>query len=55
MIMLSYSAGYLFLRRRGIKSRIVIFPDENHWILNHGNRCVHLRGIRDRADFISIA
>ena len=24
--------------RRGIPSRLVIFPDENHWVLNHGNR-----------------
>lgn len=23
--------------RLGIPSRLVIFPDENHWVLNHGN------------------
>ena len=23
--------------RQGIPSRLVIFPDENHWVLNHGN------------------
>ena len=25
------------LLRQGIPSRLVIFPDENHWVLNHGN------------------
>ena len=25
--------------RLGIPSRLVVFPDENHWVLNHGNRC----------------
>jgi dipeptidyl aminopeptidase/acylaminoacyl peptidase len=25
------------LQQRGIRSRLVIFPDENHWVLNHGN------------------
>ncbi|EPQ54580.1 alpha/beta-hydrolase [Gloeophyllum trabeum ATCC 11539] len=25
------------LQGRGIPSRLVIFPDENHWVLNHGN------------------
>ncbi|EJC98931.1 alpha/beta-hydrolase [Fomitiporia mediterranea MF3/22] len=25
------------LQTRGIPSRLVIFPDENHWVLNHGN------------------
>jgi dipeptidyl aminopeptidase/acylaminoacyl peptidase len=25
------------LQQRGIPSRLVIFPDENHWVLNHGN------------------
>jgi hypothetical protein len=24
--------------RRGIPSRLLIFPDENHWVLKHGNR-----------------
>ena len=28
----------VFLCRRGVPSRLVIFPDENHWVLNHGNR-----------------
>ena len=34
-------------RRRGIPSRLVIFPDENHWVLNHLNRyvAVHWMGI----------
>ncbi|EIN12412.1 alpha/beta-hydrolase [Punctularia strigosozonata HHB-11173 SS5] len=25
------------LQQKGIPSRLVIFPDENHWVLNHGN------------------
>jgi dipeptidyl aminopeptidase/acylaminoacyl peptidase len=25
-------------RRRRVATRLVIFPDENHWVLNHGNR-----------------
>ncbi|KAL1760448.1 Alpha/Beta hydrolase protein [Schizophyllum commune] len=25
------------LQQRGVPSRLVIFPDENHWVLNHGN------------------
>jgi dipeptidyl aminopeptidase/acylaminoacyl peptidase len=25
------------LQQLGIPSRLVIFPDENHWVLNHGN------------------
>lgn len=24
--------------RLGVPSRLVIFPDENHWVMNHGNR-----------------
>jgi hypothetical protein len=27
-------------RRREIPSRLLVFPDENHWVLDHGNRCV---------------
>ena len=23
--------------RQGVPARLVIFPDENHWVLNHGN------------------
>ena len=26
------------LQQLGIPSRLVIFPDENHWVLNHQNR-----------------
>ena len=26
--------------RLGVPSRLVIFPDENHWVMNHGNRSV---------------
>lgn len=25
------------LKQKGLPSRLVIFPDENHWVLNHGN------------------
>ncbi|KAH9980333.1 alpha/beta-hydrolase [Lactifluus volemus] len=25
------------LKQRGVATRLVIFPDENHWVLNHGN------------------
>ncbi|KAL1744514.1 Alpha/Beta hydrolase protein [Schizophyllum fasciatum] len=25
------------LQQRNVPSRLVIFPDENHWVLNHGN------------------
>jgi len=25
------------LQQRGVRSRLVIFPDENHWVLNQGN------------------
>ncbi|KIP05181.1 hypothetical protein PHLGIDRAFT_74637 [Phlebiopsis gigantea 11061_1 CR5-6] len=25
------------LQQRGVPSRLVIFPDENHWVINHGN------------------
>ena len=32
----------LSLHRLGVPSRLVIFPDENHWVLNHGNRLVML-------------
>ena len=34
--------GGLRSYRLGVPSRLVIFPDENHWVLNHGNRCVGL-------------
>jgi len=35
--------GGLELYRLGVPSRLVIFPDENHWVLNHGNRCGSFR------------
>jgi len=25
------------LKQQGVPTRLVIFPDENHWVLNHGN------------------
>ncbi|VDC00715.1 unnamed protein product [Peniophora sp. CBMAI 1063] len=30
-------AAYHALKQQGIPARLVIFPDENHWVLNHGN------------------
>ncbi|KAF9468512.1 Alpha/Beta hydrolase protein [Collybia nuda] len=30
-------AAFHALQQRGVRSRLVIFPDENHWVLNHGN------------------
>ncbi|PFH53996.1 hypothetical protein AMATHDRAFT_53711 [Amanita thiersii Skay4041] len=30
-------AAFHALQQLGIPSRLVIFPDENHWVLNHGN------------------
>ncbi|KZV95473.1 alpha/beta-hydrolase [Exidia glandulosa HHB12029] len=30
-------SAFQALQRRKIKSRLVIFPDENHWVLNHKN------------------
>lgn len=31
-------AAFTNLQRKGVDSRLVIFPDENHWILNPDNR-----------------
>ncbi|EED79171.1 predicted protein [Postia placenta Mad-698-R] len=31
------------LQERGIPSRLVIFPDENHWVMNHQNRMCDLK------------
>ncbi|TCD62995.1 hypothetical protein EIP91_006154 [Steccherinum ochraceum] len=30
-------AAFHTLQQKGIPSRLIIFPDENHWVLNHGN------------------
>jgi dipeptidyl aminopeptidase/acylaminoacyl peptidase len=30
-------AAFTALQRRGIESRLVLFPDENHWVLKPGN------------------
>ncbi|KAH8104705.1 alpha/beta-hydrolase [Cristinia sonorae] len=30
-------AAFHALQQKGVPSRLVIFPDENHWVLNHGN------------------
>ncbi|KLO09964.1 hypothetical protein SCHPADRAFT_833271, partial [Schizopora paradoxa] len=34
------------LQQLGIPSRLVIFPDENHWVLKHGNRHWHFEVFR---------
>jgi len=31
----------------GIPSRLVVFPDENHLVLGHGNRYVHPKFLSD--------
>ncbi len=31
-------AAFTALQRRGIESRLLVFPDENHWVLKPGNR-----------------
>lgn len=30
-------AAYTALQRQGIPSQLLIFPDENHWVLSPGN------------------
>ena len=35
------------LRRQGIDARLVIFPEENHWILKPANRIIWWREMRD--------
>jgi dipeptidyl aminopeptidase/acylaminoacyl peptidase len=30
-------ATFTALQRRGIESRLVVFPDENHWVLKPNN------------------
>ncbi len=35
------------LKRQGIPARLVIFPDENHWILKPANRIVWWREMHD--------
>lgn len=39
-----------FHYRQGIPSRLLVFPDENHWILKHGNRWEHLLLVLDVLD-----
>jgi hypothetical protein len=38
--LMRYQSHLIVTRRRSVPSRLVIFPDENHWVLNHGNRFV---------------
>ena len=38
-LFMTFDKTTLIIRsRQGIPARLVIFPDENHWVLNHGNR-----------------
>ncbi|KAH8825240.1 Alpha/Beta hydrolase protein [Flagelloscypha sp. PMI_526] len=30
-------AAFHVLQQRGVPSRLLVFPDENHWVLKHGN------------------
>jgi len=44
------SQGYeifKLLQRREVPSRLVIFPDENHWVLNGENARVHMKEVLD--------
>jgi fermentation-respiration switch protein FrsA (DUF1100 family) len=34
-------AAYTALQRRGVASRLMVFPDENHWVLEPRNTRVH--------------
>lgn len=38
---------YKLLQRREVPSRLVIFPDENHWVLNGENARVHMKEVLD--------
>ena len=38
---------YKLLQRRGVPSRLVIFPDENHWVMNGENARQHMREVLD--------
>jgi dipeptidyl aminopeptidase/acylaminoacyl peptidase len=38
---------YKLLQRRGVPSRLVIFPDENHWVMNGEDARQHMREVLD--------
>ncbi len=39
--------NYHILQRRKIPSRLVVFPDENHWILKPENSRIHYKEVTD--------
>jgi dipeptidyl aminopeptidase/acylaminoacyl peptidase len=38
---------YKLLQRRRVPSRLVIFPDENHWVMNGEDARQHMREVLD--------
>ena len=38
------------LQRRGIESKLLVFPDENHWVLKPGNSLIWHRTVLDWLD-----
>jgi dipeptidyl aminopeptidase/acylaminoacyl peptidase len=43
-------ATFTALQRRGIESRLVVFPDENHWILKPANSIYWYQTVLDWMD-----
>jgi dipeptidyl aminopeptidase/acylaminoacyl peptidase len=40
-------ATFTALQRRGIESRLLVFPDENHWVLKPANSLTWHRTVFD--------
>jgi dipeptidyl aminopeptidase/acylaminoacyl peptidase len=38
---------YKLLQRRGVPSRLIIFPDENHWVMKGEDARQHMREVLD--------
>jgi len=43
-------AAFTALQRRGIESRLLVFPDENHWVLKPANSVLWYRTVLDWLD-----
>jgi dipeptidyl aminopeptidase/acylaminoacyl peptidase len=43
-------SAYSFARRAGIPSELVVFPDENHWVLKPQNSVQWYQVVRDWMD-----
>jgi dipeptidyl aminopeptidase/acylaminoacyl peptidase len=43
-------AAFTALQRRGIESRLLVFPDENHWVLKPGNSLLWYHTVFDWLD-----